>query len=62
MNPAMKYSLMSSGSRRTEATPSFPRLARDKQSSPGFDRPRVEAPPLPRSVDEEDPERWDGMS
>ena len=49
-------------SRRPEPRPTFPRLARPDSAEKSH-RPRVQAPPPPPVVDEEqDAERWDGMS
>ncbi len=53
---------MSVDSRRPAQPPAFPRLARPGDGKDQRDRPRVEAPPVPEALDEQDPERWDGMA
>ena len=62
MSLALKNSQTASAPRGSEPSPVFPRLAREQQPGGEVERRRVEAPPSDRLVDEEDPERWDGMA
>ena len=62
MSLTLKDSQMASAARGCEPSTAFSRPAREQQPGGGFERRRVETPPSDRSVDEEDPERWDGMA
>jgi hypothetical protein len=44
------------------ASPRFGRLARTDVSTAATVRPRIDVAPLPEVVEEQDPERWDGMA
>ena len=44
------------------ASPRLPRLARTDVQSNAVERTRIDLPPLPEALEEQDPERWDGMA